>query len=62
MLCAGIDLSERFSWQVCTLTGHSGNVLSVAFSLGGNRVVSGSQDTLVKIWDAEPEAEVSSFL
>ena len=62
MLCAGIGLSERISWQVCTLTGHSGNVLAVAFSLDGKRVVSGSHDTLVKIWAAEPEAEVSSAL
>ena len=45
-----------------TLTGHSGPVFSIAFSLNGNRVVSGSDDTLVKIWDTETGAEVSSFV
>jgi len=34
-----------------TLTGHSGVVFSVAFARDGNRVVSGSDDALVKIWD-----------
>ena len=45
-------------WQVCTLTGHSGWVTSVAFSGDGKRVVSGSRDMLVKIWSSETGAEV----
>ena len=45
-----------------TLTGHSGAVLTVAFSPNGKRVVSGSCDRLVKIWNAETGAEVSSFV
>ena len=43
-----------------TLTGHTDAVGSVAFSPEGNRVVSGSYDKLVKIWDTETGAEVSS--
>ena len=35
-----------------TLTGHSGSVLSVAFSKDGTRLVSGSSDGTVKIWSA----------
>ena len=50
----------RFRWQVCTLTGHSGAVYSVNFSPDGKSIVTGSEDDLVKIWDAEPGAEVSS--
>jgi len=46
--------------QVRTLTGHSGIVFSVAFSRDGNRVVSGSDDNLVKIWDTETGGGVSS--
>lgn len=52
---------EKVGWQVGTLVGHLGYVLSVAFSPDGNRIVSGSDDTLVKIWDAETMAEVSTF-
>jgi len=46
--------------QVHTLTGHSGGVWAVAFSPDGDRVVSGSKDRLVKIWDIETGAEVRS--
>ena len=49
-------------WQVHTLTGHSRAVWSVSFSLNGKRIVSGSSDKLVKIWDAETGAEVGIFL
>jgi WD40 repeat protein len=49
-------------WQVHTLTGHSGYVWSVAFSRDGKRVASGSGDRLVKIWNAETGALVSSFV
>ena len=47
---------------MCTLTGHVGWVRSVAFSPDGKRVVSGSADNLVKIWDIATGAEVNSFL
>ena len=45
-----------------TLTGHSRGVFSVAFSPDGTRVVSGSADKLVKIWDTATGAQVSSFV
>ena len=45
-----------------TLTGHSGFVCVVAFSPNGNRVASGSSDNIVKIWNAETGALVSSFV
>ena len=45
--------------QECTLTGHSAAVNSVAFSPDGTRVVSGSDDNTVKIWDSQTGTEVS---
>jgi len=45
---------------VRTLTGHSGWVWVAAFSRDGNRVVSGSGDNLVKIWNTVTGAEVRS--
>ena len=46
-------------WQVRTLAGHSDEVNLVAISADGKRVVSGSKDTTVKIWDVETGTEVS---
>ena len=43
---------------VCTLTGHSDSVFSVAYSPDGKHIVSGSGDRTVKIWDAQSEEEV----
>ena len=45
-----------------TLAGHSGSVLTVAFSPDNKRVVSGSDDKLVKIWDANTGAEVCELM
>ena len=42
-----------------TLTGHTNRVASVAISLDGQHVVSGSYDKLVKIWNVETGAAVS---
>ena len=43
-----------------TLPGHSDRVNSTSFSSDGVLVVSGSHDTLLKIWDVETGAEVSN--
>jgi WD40 repeat protein len=44
-----------------TLEGHGGSVRSVAFSHDGSHVVSGSNDSTVKIWDASSGACVKTL-
>ncbi len=36
--------------EVASLAGHTGCVCSVAFSLDGQHIVSGSGEILVKVW------------
>ena len=46
----------------CPLKGHSDGIYSVALSPDGTRIVTGSKDKLVKIWNTETGAEVGSFV
>ena len=48
--------------QECTLTGHWGYVMSVAYSPDGKHIVSGSYDNDVKVWDAQTGKLVSVLL
>ena len=45
--------------MLCTLTGHSHYVNSVAYSPDGKHVVSGSFDNTVKVWDSQTGKEVN---
>tara|TARA_B100000029_G_scaffold376681_1_gene371284 strand:- start:191 stop:391 length:201 start_codon:yes stop_codon:yes gene_type:complete len=51
--CGGGDVPK----ELHTLKGHTGYVNSVAFSPDGQRIVSGSWDKSVKIWDASEQTE-----
>jgi WD40 repeat protein len=59
---------ERRGWEwryvyrlchadLCTLTGHAAQVNSVAFSPDGKRLVSGSSDNTLKVWDVQTALE-----
>ncbi len=39
------------------LKGHTGAVRSVAFSLDGKRILTGSEDQTARVWDAETGTE-----
>ena len=45
-------LRHQFDETQMTLRKHTGEVRSVAFSVSGKRIVSGSADQTVKVWDA----------
>jgi len=65
--CAGICIcAKQDKWPrlvvnpECAVKGHSTSVNAVAFSPDAKQIVSGGQDMLVKIWNAETGAEVRS--
>ena len=41
-----------------TFTGHSGSVWSLEWSVSGDRLMTGSGDSTVRIWDAETGVEL----
>ena len=47
--------------QVATLSGHSGMVISFAFSSDGTSLVSGSIDKTIKLWDMQTGGVVKTF-
>jgi WD40 repeat protein len=55
-----IRVGHLLSWPMPPLewTGHAGGVLCVGYSPTGSRVVTGSEDKTIRIWDAESGAVV----
>ena len=47
--------------ELRTLEGHSSGIRSVMFSPDGTRIVSGSHDRSIKLWDAETGAEIRTI-
>jgi WD40 repeat protein len=49
--------SEDQAAESLTFEGHTSHVRSVAFSPDGKRIVSGSADRAVKVWETGPSRE-----
>jgi WD40 repeat protein len=57
-----ICLWDTTTWQlVHTLTGHDGAVWTVDFSAGGRLLVSGSEDSSLKLWDVYQGRELQTI-
>lgn len=55
------QVHKSWSAELQTLEGHSSWVSSVAFSPDGQRIVSGSDDNTIKLWDAQTGSELQSL-
>ncbi|WP_026794402.1 serine/threonine-protein kinase [Planktothrix mougeotii] len=59
------SLSPQLPWQnpicIATLTGHSTDVKSVAFSPDGRMLASGSWDKMIKLWDVQSQREIATL-
>ncbi|KIK24088.1 hypothetical protein PISMIDRAFT_646831, partial [Pisolithus microcarpus 441] len=53
---------QYWSAMLLALEGHTASVYSVAFSPDGKRIVSGSADRTVRVWDAERGFQIGSHL
>ena len=59
---AGESLSVRQpTGAFVKFSGHSGNVLSVGFSLDGRLLASGGADRTVRVWSTEDGAELAKY-
>lgn len=54
ILNATSEASNRPAKSLCTLTMHTGPVLCVRWANSGRWIASGSDDTIVMIWDLDP--------
>ena len=59
--CGGGDVPKPSGKALHTLKGHNRRVCSVAFSPDGQRIVSGSRDKTLKIWDANSGKELKTL-
>jgi hypothetical protein len=59
---AAITYEDKSQRLVHSFTGHAGYVTSVTFSPDGRFVLSGSEDTTLKLWEAGAGKELRSFV
>jgi WD40 repeat protein len=56
-----VNKLQKVSPVLMTLQGHSGAVNACEYSPDGKRIVSGSNDNTIKIWDADTGIEITSI-
>ena len=68
LIASGSDDTTIRIWSVADrkqvgdpLRGHTGKVVSVAFSPDGNRLVSGSLDGTVRLWDVNSHKQITTL-
>ena len=61
VLLFGLDVEAKEDVQIVLQTGHTADVLSVAFSPDGRYIVSGGLDNTVRLWERETGKQVRIF-
>jgi WD40 repeat protein len=67
IVAVGLGLSSVVLYNAITgsrmsvLSGHTGTILSLAFSLDGTLLISGSEDKTVKLWDVRTGGTIKTF-
>src|SRR5262245_15881730 len=56
------DAQHRTNLEIVPTVGHAGWINSVAFSPDGARILSGSADRKIKLWDAASGALIRTFV
>ncbi|KAJ6567905.1 WD40-repeat-containing domain protein [Mycena vulgaris] len=64
LMAVGLKSGRSLNWGAtdAVLRGHLNSVNSVAFSPDGTRIVSGSYDNTVRVWDAETQTQIGAPL
>ncbi|KAJ7166772.1 hypothetical protein C8R46DRAFT_951385, partial [Mycena filopes] len=63
LMAATLKSGGNLKWPIMQVVlGHTSTVSSVAFSPDGTRIVSGSNDKTVRVWDTETQAQIGAPL
>lgn len=55
------NVADWTPMRTLTLSGHTGNIVCLAYSPDGTRILTGSDDRTAKLWDADTGSDIRTF-